>query len=278
MIAFNDLVTLARTIGPATPSTSLFWTDPHIAPALLASHLDPNTDAASRRPKAIDATIAWLETVALQGPSRILDLGCGPGLYSERLARRGHQLTGIDISELSINHARERARAEGLDIRYRQADYIVDNIGFGYDLVLMIYCDLGALSGENRETVMKKVRASLNPGGIFVFDLLSESCASQFTASKNWSLEQAGFWSPRPHLLLEENHHYPELKMFQRATLLAEAETGRFERFIIRDWYFSDDDIRALAARAGFDDCALYRGFLPNANWGNANVVFAAAK
>jgi predicted TPR repeat methyltransferase len=39
-------------------------------------------------------------------PQRILDLGCGPGLYTQRLASLGHTCVGIDISPASIAYAR----------------------------------------------------------------------------------------------------------------------------------------------------------------------------
>src|SRR5690242_3531145 len=79
------------------PGAPRFWTDPHIAGQMLAAHLDPSTDAASRQPATIDAEVAWLVArLGLQAGGRVLDLGCGPGLYSRRLAERGLAVTGVD--------------------------------------------------------------------------------------------------------------------------------------------------------------------------------------
>ena len=36
------------------------WTDEYVAKQLLAAHLDPNTDVASRRPETIDRSVAWI--------------------------------------------------------------------------------------------------------------------------------------------------------------------------------------------------------------------------
>jgi hypothetical protein len=52
---------------PFTPGEPLFWDDPHISKGMLASHLNPNTEGASRRPEVIDRSVAWLvETLGLR--------------------------------------------------------------------------------------------------------------------------------------------------------------------------------------------------------------------
>src|SRR6476659_2116669 len=45
---------------------------------------------------------------------RVLEYGCGPGSYAFFLAQRGAQVTGIDISDVAIEQAADRARKEGL--------------------------------------------------------------------------------------------------------------------------------------------------------------------
>ena len=55
-------------------------------------------------------------------PCKILDLGCGPGLYASRLARLGHRVTGIDFSPASIRYARQQAEKAGLSCTYIELD------------------------------------------------------------------------------------------------------------------------------------------------------------
>jgi 2-polyprenyl-6-hydroxyphenyl methylase / 3-demethylubiquinone-9 3-methyltransferase len=59
-----------------------------------------------------------LEQLDLERP-RILDVGCGGGILSESLARSGAGVTGLDLSEASLNVARQHAQSEGLVIDYR---------------------------------------------------------------------------------------------------------------------------------------------------------------
>lgn len=70
------------------------WTDPHIARQMLAFHLDPHHDAASRRPGSIEGFVGWLDERLPLAGKKLMDLGCGPGLYAQRLAQRGAQVTG----------------------------------------------------------------------------------------------------------------------------------------------------------------------------------------
>ena len=82
-----------------TKGTATIWTDPHISKQLLAIHLHKEIDLASRRQTTIDQTVSWIINKTSGKKLNILDLGCGPGLYAEQLAARGHQVTGMDFSK-----------------------------------------------------------------------------------------------------------------------------------------------------------------------------------
>jgi len=49
---------------------------------------------------------------------RVLDLGCGQGYFSRELARGGALVTGIDLSEAQVAHAREHEARDPLGIEY----------------------------------------------------------------------------------------------------------------------------------------------------------------
>ncbi len=99
------------------------WHDPEFSRRMLREHLDQRHDHASRRVETVDAHVEWLfESVLAGRPGSVLDLGCGPGLYTERLAERGCSCLGVDISPASIEHARQVADEGNLDCTYVQAD------------------------------------------------------------------------------------------------------------------------------------------------------------
>jgi 2-polyprenyl-3-methyl-5-hydroxy-6-metoxy-1,4-benzoquinol methylase len=83
--------------------TAFMWTDKYIAQQLLNIHLNPDIDLASRRYTTIEKTAEWiLNTQKDKEKLNILDLGCGPGLYAEIFASKGHAVKGIDNSSNSI--------------------------------------------------------------------------------------------------------------------------------------------------------------------------------
>ena len=80
----SDLIDRAEVPAP--------WDDPGFSERMLKEHLSQDHDAASRRFEKIDAHVDWIHRELLSGqPARIPDLCCGPGLYTSRLAKLGHE-------------------------------------------------------------------------------------------------------------------------------------------------------------------------------------------
>lgn len=227
------------------------WTDPHVARQMLAAHLDPSHDAASRRPASIDGFIGWLDRRLPVAERKVTDLGCGPGLYAERLARRGALVTGVDFSENSLDHARQSAAAADLAIDYRHADYLEDELPSGQDLVIMIYGDYCAMPPAQRHRLLDRIRAMLKPGGHFVFDVFSPG--EMRLLSEGLSVDRrprGGFWSGGDHVAFKRTFLWPEQLVSLERYLVATAD----RKFEIFNWmqYFTPEAITAELDAAGY--------------------------
>ncbi len=113
------------------------------------------------------ATLTESVMAYLEQANHILDLGCGQGHDSIRLARAGFQVTGVDISENAIVVARERAEVENLKIDFRQMDMSL-GLGFpdsSFDVVLA-NLSLHYFSLEHTEFVLQEMKRILEPQGI----------------------------------------------------------------------------------------------------------------
>ncbi len=63
--------------------------------------------------------VGWIDDRVGKRPARLLDLGCGAGIAAEALARRGHDVLGLDASAEAIEAAESHADGLGLALRYR---------------------------------------------------------------------------------------------------------------------------------------------------------------
>jgi 2-polyprenyl-3-methyl-5-hydroxy-6-metoxy-1,4-benzoquinol methylase len=109
----DEFLALATSDDRWRDVTRLPWHDEAFSRRMLREHLSQAHDGASRRFATIDRQVAWIhDQVLRRRPSRVLDLECGPGLYTERLAALGHACTGIDIGRRrSRMHGNTRAHA-----------------------------------------------------------------------------------------------------------------------------------------------------------------------
>ncbi|MDD5066748.1 MAG: methyltransferase domain-containing protein [bacterium] len=106
---------------------------------------------------------------------RILDIGCGTGRHSVELAKRGYNVTGIDLSESQLKKAREKAAQSGLKIDFIRGNARDFSVGREFGLAIMI-CE-GAFSlmetDEMNYKILECASRSLKKNGKFIFSCLN---------------------------------------------------------------------------------------------------------
>ena len=238
--------------APFTPGDPLFWDDPHISSQMLEAHLNPNTEAASRRPEMIDRSVKWLtEALGLTPGASLLDLGCGPGLYASRFARAGFKVTGVDYSRRSIAYASQYAKENGLEIIYRYENYLELPEKNQYDAAFLIYGDFCPLNPEQRARLLSNVHRALKSNGKLVLDVTTRECRMKYGNRNNWYAVEKGFWKPGPHIVLEEGFDYPEQALWLDQYTVIEAD-GKVS--VYRNWFqdYTPETITQELERGGF--------------------------
>ena len=102
-------------------------------------------------------------------PTKILDLGCGPGEYVDEFSRQGHQATGIDSSAQMIAWARQHYQGSFYHLSFTE----INKLKGHFDCMYCIGNSLSYLPYESTPTFLKDVFALLNPGGSFIIQLVN---------------------------------------------------------------------------------------------------------
>ena len=116
-----------------------------------------------------------IEQLAQPAPdAEILDVGCGRGRHARVLARRGYEVTGLDLSEHAIEQARRRTAEEGLDVTYRVQDMREPMGTAAYDGVTNLFTAFGYFEDDaDHERALQHMADALRPGGWLVQDFLN---------------------------------------------------------------------------------------------------------
>jgi SAM-dependent methyltransferase len=116
----------------------------------------------------VDALVRLLN---LDKPKKILDLACGFGRHTNRLAKFGHNMTGVDITPGFLEIARHAALKQGVNVRYQQNDMRTIKFDNEFDCVLLLFTAFGYFSDEENLQVLVNARNALIPGGALIFDI-----------------------------------------------------------------------------------------------------------
>ena len=227
------------------------WTDEHTSAQMLACHLNESVALSSRKHDFINRSAAWIVSrFGLDGSKSVADFGCGPGLYTSRLAASGADVTGIDFSERSIRYAKSQASEKGTDIDYVQADYLTFSTDKRFDLIIMIMCDFCALSPAQRRVMLDKFRALLKPGGSVLFDVYSLGAYEKREEASTYAPNLLdGFWSADPYFGFLNTFKYDaEKTVLDKYTIV---EAGRTR--VVYNWlqYFDRELLKKEVETSG---------------------------
>lgn len=175
--------------------------------------------------------------------ARILDLCCGVGQIVADLSRRGFRVTGLDGSPDMLRFARRNNPAGAL--------VAADARCFGFrpcfDAVLCTFDSLNhLLTLEEVEAALRNVRAALAPGGLFIFDILTDDAYRREWGKSSTIVEP-------DHFCYVRGRYDPSLRLGVTEITTFRLEIGWFRQDLtVYQRCYTRAEMRAALTAAGF--------------------------
>lgn len=198
------------------------------------------------RDKDYDGEIDLLSRVFRQYRTQpvktILDLGCGTGNHTLRLAAKGYEVVGVDRSPEMLTEADRKAREQRITVQFQEADIRNVSLRKTFDAVLMMFAVLGYQTEEaDLKSVLRSTRQHMHPDGLLLFDVwYGPAVLAQGPGERIRTIEQDGStWVRRSTGRLNEQQHCCRvdfnLRHMQNGRMLEETDECHTMRYFFRE-------------------------------------------
>jgi D-alanine-D-alanine ligase len=193
----------------------------------------------------------FIELLDLTPEDAVLDLCCGHGRHALELARRGFvQVEGVDRSRYLIRKAREAARGDHLQVRFREGD--CRRLSFAarrFDAVILAGNSFGYFDNdEDNLKVLQEAARVLKEGGRLLLDVVDADYLRRHFMPRSWEWLDARHFVCRERTLSEDGS-----RLFSRE-VITNTEEGVLADQFYAECLFGEDELRRLLERAGFVD------------------------
>jgi SAM-dependent methyltransferase len=179
----------------------------------------------------------------------ILDLACGHGRHTNRLAKHGCNVTGIDITKGFLDIARKEARKKKLNVKYLCQD--MRNIKYKekFDRTLLLFTAFGYFDDRTNLKVLQNIARALKPNGLLCFDTFNR---------------EAFLKSYLPYIVTEKGndlmidiHSYDKTtyRLYNKRIVIRNGQR-KDKPFFVR--LYSPNEIKALLKKAGLKLLKIY--------------------
>ncbi len=188
-------------------------------------------------------------------PTIHLDIACGTGALSIKMASEGIHSGGLDYSSEMIKIARNNAKSVNLDIKFYCTDMRNFELDKKYDLITCTYDSINhLLSIDEWKQAFSSVKLHLNDSGIFVFDLNTQKALKERWNSINVNKDN------QENYLIQRGTYYED-KGIATATFTAftKEENGLYDSFeeTFTEIAFSSSEVINILKEVGFNDITI---------------------
>lgn len=237
---------------PWSDGEKIPWHEPDFSRRMLESHLSQDHDWASRRHEIIDLHVGL---IAKRSPenARILDLACGPGFYTQRLARCGFKCTGVDFSPASIEYARKQARESELKIEYVLEDIRNFIPKKKFDCVLLSFGEFNVFREDDALGILRKTSKCLKNNGFLLLEVQKFKAVKHIgLAPTAWQANEKGLFSDTPHLCLQEAFWSEKTNTATARHFVIDIAKSSVQKYGSTTKAYTDDEYTNMLHEVGF--------------------------
>jgi len=115
-----------------------------------------------------------MDHIEIPEEGKVLDLACGSGRHSVLFAKKGFDVTAMDLSENLLKVAKNNAWKEAVKVKFIEADIRHFWLNEKFDLVVNLFTSFGYFEkDEENFSIFATASGMLKPGGYFVFDFMN---------------------------------------------------------------------------------------------------------
>jgi SAM-dependent methyltransferase len=220
----------------------------------LWKKLEPYLFPAAKWEAASEEVEDIIDLVDLPAGASVLDIPCGPGRHAIEFAKRGFDVTGVDLTRHYLDRARERADKEAVDVDFIESDMRDFSRPHSFDVVLNLFSSFGYFDDPADDAVvLERMYENLTPGGAVVFEMVAKEVLLQSFSTKDWhDFEDDA-------VLLQERTASEDWGAIENRWILIDA-TGTRTEFRFSHRLYGAAELRKMLERAGFCDTRVFGG------------------
>lgn len=212
-----------------------------------------------RTEREIKGVIGLLSLTPL---SKILDIPCGYGRHSISLAKKGYNVTGIDINLEFLQSARSAAETDGVSVGFSNGDMrcLEDRFYSEFDAVINMFFSFGFFGKNENIRTMQEFFKSLRPGGQL---LIHTDVCPEIINGGNYRLTETRELVKGGKLLINEAYDHQTGRINGKWTIVnCQGIDHQLTPYSVR--IYSTDELEKMARLCGFGKTRFYGSFQKN--------------
>jgi SAM-dependent methyltransferase len=201
------------------------------------------------------------ESLRLGRRARVLDLACGFGRHAIELSKRGHRVSGVDLSRMMLEKARAAAERAEVPLELLQGDMRRMDVRNEYHAAILLGQSFGYFDDRGNLDALKRIHRALKPGGRLFLETMNRDRVFAEMPRSVW-------WNRGGRLYLDEGEvDFEQSRLCVKRTVLFDDGRTPAERYLDMRLY-SIHELEAMLAMAGFKVAEL------SGSWQHRGVFF----